>query len=620
VKPRIGEIYQERYRIISELGAGGMGFVYRAEQIDANREVALKLLHSDKIEDQETVARFYREFKNLSQLSHPNIMTLYGLALDDESVPFAICEYLDGVSLRSLLAAGPLPCQRALKITIQICHAMQYAHEQGILHRDLKPDNVIIMQRPEPDFVKLVDFGLSRALQTISDPQKLTATGTLVGSPQYMSPEQITGKAVPQSDIYALGCLLFELLSGKALFEGDSPAAVVYRQINESPSMRLRVLESGVSARLLLIISKMLQKDPDQRYQSMAEVASELEAVLEDPLSKAPDASSFQHGKMWQIISLSIVGLAAVALLVMVVWPHNQTAAFQKVVPAKSASKLSVHITGRRLIAHAQQLIAGGNISAAIDLLKKALKNSEREGSDPYQLYDEHVELASAYESKGDLALSAKEWQAAIDIFPFGGSPKRILAGCGLARIFDRLGDTKKAGDIYLQFIHDSEQSGNVAANSIISACDEYVKFLLEHGESEQAYKWAQRALHYSDQCVHGSSTESAHDRATTEAVQCSWIFFDICRDMGHEAEGRRELEKTKSQLRSTGVRDDFTVAAITAFGDNARQHGFDDEAKEMYELAMKDCSLMSTLVGKKIQGNLTQVLSEMKKEKNAHR
>ena len=210
--PVLGAIFQNRYLILEEIGAGGMGLVYRARQIDAEREVALKFLRKELASDEESVARFFREFKLLNRLSHPNIMLVYAIALEDDSKPYAVCEYLSGKNLSALLQEETaLPWERAVTIGIQIASAMQYMHENGIVHRDLKPDNVILQDEPSHDFVKLVDFGLSKDFAGRDGEQKLTWTGQLLGSVMYMSPEQAMKKADIRSDIYSFGCVLYEM-------------------------------------------------------------------------------------------------------------------------------------------------------------------------------------------------------------------------------------------------------------------------------------------------------------------------------------------------------------------------------------------------------------------------
>lgn len=289
-RPKVGETFQKRYLILAELGAGGMGAVYRARQLDAGREVALKFLKAEEKYDDETIKRFFREFKLLSSLSHPNIVTIYGMALDADSVPFAVCEFLEGTNLKKVLANEKhLSWQRTVKIALQICNAMQYVHESGIVHRDLKPENVMLLDRPEPDFVKVVDFGLSRIFfDNYEESKKITVTGQLVGTANYMSPELISQKADARSDIYSLGCIMFEMLAGEFLFEADTAVGVIYKHCNENPRPRFFSIKSAVPKKLIDVLTKSLVKDPEQRYASMKDLAADLNELSENPVELQP--------------------------------------------------------------------------------------------------------------------------------------------------------------------------------------------------------------------------------------------------------------------------------------------------------------------------------------------
>lgn len=326
---KVGSIFQERYLIVQVLGAGGMGAVYRARQLDAERDVALKLLHNEAVANEQSIARFHREFKLLSRLSHPHIMTVYGLALDDKYLPYAVCEFLEGINLRSLLINEKrLEWNRALKIAMQISQAMQYLHEQGIVHRDLKPDNVMLLELPDPDFVKVVDFGLSRVFDgEDSASQKLTSTGQLVGSAMYMSPEQFSDKADSRSDIYSLGCVLFELLSGEILFDSENSAVAIHRHQTEDPAARFASVKTPVPQNIFTLLARMLEKNPDNRVQTMKEVEDELQAVLDEPDTMITGAV-YRHRSAKPFSSLWISVAAGILLLLLgtfgFVWWNKQ--------------------------------------------------------------------------------------------------------------------------------------------------------------------------------------------------------------------------------------------------------------------------------------------------------
>jgi serine/threonine protein kinase len=282
---KAGDIFQKRYKILDQLGAGGMGTVYRALQLDANREVALKLLRQEQVTDEETLQRFYREFQILAQIHHQHIVTIYGLALDEDKTPYAICELIDGKTLRHRISeSGTIDWQRAVHILSQMCDAMAYAHKLNIIHRDLKPENIMLLQIPEADYVKIIDFGLSRAsIVELDESQRLTHTGQLLGTPSYMSPEQFNGPADVRSDIYALGCIAFELLSGEKLFETDNAIGTIYKHMKEDPVPRFKAITSRVPKALLEMLSSLLSKSANERPQSMLDVATTLKEIVARP-------------------------------------------------------------------------------------------------------------------------------------------------------------------------------------------------------------------------------------------------------------------------------------------------------------------------------------------------
>ncbi len=310
--PKIGQVFQDKYRILSQLGAGGMGLVMRAEQLGVGRIVALKFLKESRLEDPENVERFYRECKLLSTLSHPGLMMVYGMALADESTPYAVCEYIDGKSLSAVLSEeGSLHWERAVKIAIQIAEAMGYAHDCGVIHRDLKPDNILLLSTPEPDFVKLIDFGLAKAMIESQSLMKLTQTGQLVGTANYMSPEIVSSHADQRSDIYSLGCVMFEMISGEPLFTADSAMGVIFKHCNENENTRVsQGLAGKAPAGFHKIISRMLKKDPKLRYKNMRELLSDLKALPHNS-----QQLSGHHLFPWKVIaSLAILLLVAYAV------------------------------------------------------------------------------------------------------------------------------------------------------------------------------------------------------------------------------------------------------------------------------------------------------------------
>lgn len=282
LKLEIGSLFEGKYRIEEELGSGGMGTVFRALQLDLGRFVAIKLLNNVALA-QDDAERFKREFKLLAQLSHIHVVASYSQGLSLDGTPYAVFELIDGLNLQSLLSKEEkLPWRRAVRIALQIAEGLAEAHKHGIIHRDIKPSNIMICSKPEADFVKIIDFGLAK-IETKSELESLTESGILLGSVHYMSPEQCRAEKDldARSDIYALACLLFELIGGFKLFDAANPVAVIYMQGNESPSRNLSKLASLAPAEIVQLLTEMLEKEKEKRPLSMEEISARLKNTLE---------------------------------------------------------------------------------------------------------------------------------------------------------------------------------------------------------------------------------------------------------------------------------------------------------------------------------------------------
>ena len=278
-----GSIFENKYEILETLGEGGMGVVYRAQQRESNRVIALKILHAILISDEEHVKRFRREARAISRLGHNNIVTFYHLGFTSDGVPYAAMEYLPGKNLGAILnEEDHLSPERCLHVMKQVCQGISHAHDAGIMHRDLKPANIILIDMPEPDFVKVVDFGLAKLTETSGlSTEKLTETGLLIGSFNYMSPEQVRGKPVDaRSDIYACGCVMYESLTGQKPFDADNPVGVLHKHCFEPPAPFSQTPFGKLCPeKLEWICRKAMAKKPDNRYQTMIEFIKDLEVM-----------------------------------------------------------------------------------------------------------------------------------------------------------------------------------------------------------------------------------------------------------------------------------------------------------------------------------------------------
>jgi serine/threonine protein kinase/lipoprotein NlpI len=259
------------YRILEEIGAGGMAIVYKAEDINLKRLVALKFLPPQLTVNKETRKRFITEAQSASALDHPNICTIFEIGKSEDDQMFIAMGFYDGETLKDKISRGPLDTKEAINITLQTAEGLSKAHEKGIIHRDIKPANIMITG---DGVVKILDFGLAK----LSGHTTLTKTGTMLGTAVYMSPEQASGEKVDhRSDIWSLGILLYEMLSGKPPFQGDNEQAVVYAILNKDPKP-IASYRKDLPDYIEKAIYKSLVKDPDNRYQTIQELVKDLKA------------------------------------------------------------------------------------------------------------------------------------------------------------------------------------------------------------------------------------------------------------------------------------------------------------------------------------------------------
>lgn len=307
-----------KYKITSILGKGAMGIVYRALDPDINREVAVKTIRFDLVSEEgdreEMMERFMREAQAAGKLTHPNIITIYDVGREKE-MTYIVMQLIEGHSLQKVISSGEkISTQELIQLMDQLCKALDYAHDNGIIHRDIKPANILLDKEGKPF---IVDFGVAR-LETST----LTQAGTTLGTPSYMSPEQVMGKKVDRrSDIFSLGGILYELLTGKRAFQAQSITTVIYKIIHEEP-VALTEVKKGLPIGFEQIICKALAKDPTDRYQNCAELATDLHNFdqLTDktiPVTmvkeELPTLMMKKKRKLWPIIAISAAAVLLTA-------------------------------------------------------------------------------------------------------------------------------------------------------------------------------------------------------------------------------------------------------------------------------------------------------------------
>jgi tRNA A-37 threonylcarbamoyl transferase component Bud32 len=321
----VGDVIAGRYVLEELVGAGGMSSVYRAHDQLLERDVALKILHSTYREDEEAVERFRREAQAVARLSHPNVVTVIDRG-EEDGHQFIVFEYVDGATLKDHLAKrGPLPPEEALAIAIEVGEALAYAHGHGIVHRDVKPQNVILNGSGS---AKVTDFGIARSVDVEKD---LTETGMVIGTGDYIAPEQASGQpVVPASDVYGLGCVLFELLTGSPPFSGSGFVDIAMQHIHAPPPSVLE-RRPDLPPRIAAAVERALAKDPDDRFPSMDAFVAELRACLAEPepatdetttvLSRVAPARTRPRRRIGPMVPIAagltiVAGVAALLVLV----------------------------------------------------------------------------------------------------------------------------------------------------------------------------------------------------------------------------------------------------------------------------------------------------------------
>jgi serine/threonine protein kinase len=316
-----GTIFAGRYEIIEELGKGGMGKVYRVEDTKIKKEIALKLIKQEIASDKKTIERFKNELTTARDIRHKNVCGMFDLG-EERGLHFITMEYVSGQDLKGLIRqSAPLSVPRAISIARQICDGLEEAHSLGIVHRDLKPNNIMIDRGGN---AKIMDFGIARAVKGKS----ITGSGVSIGTPQYMSPEQVEGKDIDQrADIYSLGIILYEMLTDRVPFEGDTPLTIGVKQKTETPKAP-KEINDRISDNLNQLILKCLEKDKEKRYQSAGELRSELERLEQGlpttdrviPKKKTLTSSEITVHFSMKKIFIPALAVMAIILIGLILW------------------------------------------------------------------------------------------------------------------------------------------------------------------------------------------------------------------------------------------------------------------------------------------------------------
>lgn len=326
-----GTVIASKYEVTDCLGEGGMGGVFLAEHVSLKKKFALKILRKGLVEDEFLVERLRREAQACAMLAHPNIVSVFDFGVTDNGFPFIVMEYLEGKDLSLIIdQKAQIDLNRVVKFTMQLCDGLGFAHQKGVIHRDLKPTNVIVTNPDtEIESVKVVDFGIAKMELPGGEMQHLTQTGEVLGSPAYMSPEQIQGEKIDaRSDIYSLGCILYEMLTGKQLFRGHTMFATLEANLHQDPpKLEITPNDDPIKKPVYDVMYRCLDKDRESRYQSLSELKEELSNIVDT------DKESKDKKLLPYVLIAVLVGIAVALTLYVVQMNSSQSTASQNGLP-----------------------------------------------------------------------------------------------------------------------------------------------------------------------------------------------------------------------------------------------------------------------------------------------
>ena len=410
----VGSTLSGKYRILREIGSGGMGTVYLAEHTSLKKQVAVKVLHPDLYVSSESIQRFQREGIAAGQFTHSGAIQIFDFDEDERGFFFLAMEYVDGQSLSQLLAAeGALPLERAIGITAQILRVLAEAHEHGIVHRDLKPDNIMVLTSESGDQVKVLDFGLSKLVDVPLDASLMTQTGRIMGTPQYMSPEQCRGKEVDaRSDLYSVGLILYELLSGEPTFGGESIPEILVKQSTQAPVSLIDTRpELEVPADLEDCIERALRKEAAERFADARQMLAALEGVRRDYFRRPRRSLRLgsARARAW-VVALSVLLLVGFSLARH--WPFSQArgaAALLSSLPAEKLGEQEASYVG--YLREARRALRQRDVDVALVSVEDALRL-------PCCDAEAYFTRAQVQAARGDEDAARADAEEALRLFP----------------------------------------------------------------------------------------------------------------------------------------------------------------------------------------------------------
>jgi len=469
-KLKRGMKFASRYEVIEELGKGGMGRVYRVEDLKIKEEVALKILRPEISVDRNQIDRFSNEIKLARRISHKNVCRMYHFG-DEKGLYYMIMEYVQGEDLKSTLRrVGPLSAGKAVLIANQICKGLSEAHSLGIIHRDLKPQNIMIDKQGN---VRIMDFGVSRFVKGKS----ITDVGTVIGTPEYMSPEQASAKEVDhRSDLYSVGVIIYEMVTGRTPFSGDTALNIAIKHKTEKPT-EPKELNEQIPNELNQLILKCLEKDRQQRYQDVNELLAELKKIEEGipttervmpqsrPFTSKEITVKFSLKKALTAASVVILGcIIAVAAWKFINIKSTDNKSSQETIISDESS-----LKKTDFFSYGEKLLEENNLDQALVQFQKALNDNPND-------LEARLKAAFILENQGKTEEAVSEYKKAIEANPQDPRPYESLAS-----LFEQKNDLNKALDFYRKHLKTAPLDDKKKIEENLSELEERIRS--EQGE-----------------------------------------------------------------------------------------------------------------------------------------
>lgn len=458
----LGTVVDQKYKIEQFIGKGGMSSVYRARNLLLGQDIALKLLHPHLVSNPVTVRRFQQEARAAAALNHKNIVRLFDFGMTEDDAPFLAMEHLTGRTLSEILHdEGAIDSQRALNLFQQVADALKEAHAHGVIHRDLKPSNIVItMDRDGNDLVKLVDFGIAKiVLPDETEQSKLTQTGDVFGSPMYMSPEQCLGQKLDErTDIYSMGCLMYEAIARRAPFQGENVLETINKQINEKPK-DLKSIAPSISEGLNRVIMHCLEKDRGDRYQNIEELIDDLNLVGQNKSvrQRVGRGARVSYWKRLLLVTLvlSTIGVVGAVAAAIITTPG---ASLQNILKLHFDSNVDADQDSKNLDQRAYQYYIQGKYDKAIPLLEFGVLNyREKGGQETPYLADNLQHIGECYVHMNQYDKALPRYEEAYKIyrdFGFKRYDRSYIDKCvtNFAKVLRKLGRETEAANLEAEY------------------------------------------------------------------------------------------------------------------------------------------------------------------------